>query len=190
MIDEKMFFDREIYSEDYEYNFDFDKDLLKKILKKKRTGKVLDVGCGEAGLSLKLAEHGFEVTCIDISPKAAKAVLSEASKRKVNIRFLTEDVESVDFTGKRFDVVLLMGVLHFLEGDVKKFVGLMKNITNKNGLHVVDVLLSGSNAAEDSEGYYFQPGEIKEFYREWNIVNSELYEEEKDKFEFLIAEKP
>ena len=61
-------------------------------------GDVLDVGCGEAALSLDLAERGYTTVGLDISPTAIELARAEAAKRGlVNATFEVVDISA--FTG-------------------------------------------------------------------------------------------
>lgn len=197
MTEEKMFFEEKVFSRnDYEFTFKKDKELFEEILKHKKSGKILDLGCGEAGTSLALAEKGFEITCIDISKTAINNVKKEAKKRKVKINAFVEDLENFEFK-EDYDVIMGTGIFHFIS---KKWaLGLVNNIkkyTKKGGLNVFEVFLEGDpSQEEDSEGYYFKHLELKNLYSGWNILDYEEYEdydeeeEQTNKIAYLIAKK-
>jgi len=61
-------------------------------------GDVLDVGCGEAAISLTLAERGHATLGLDLSPTAIDLARREADKRGLtNATFEVADIS--DFTG-------------------------------------------------------------------------------------------
>jgi 2-heptyl-1-hydroxyquinolin-4(1H)-one methyltransferase len=61
-------------------------------------GDVLDVGCGEAAISLALAERGYTTVGLDLSPTAVDLARREAEKRGLaNVTFEVADIS--DFTG-------------------------------------------------------------------------------------------
>lgn len=61
-------------------------------------GDVLDVGCGEAAISLHLAQRGFTTVGLDLSPTAIKLATAEAEKRGLtNASFEVADISG--FTG-------------------------------------------------------------------------------------------
>ena len=61
-------------------------------------GDVLDVGCGEAAISLHLAEQGYTTVGLDLSPTAVDLARREAEKRGLtNVSFAVADIS--DFTG-------------------------------------------------------------------------------------------
>lgn len=78
-------------------------------------GEVLDAGCGEAALSMALAEKGFSVVGLDGSATAVAAAGTTATKRGLaSASFAQADI--TDFTGYdgRFGTVMDSGLLHAL----------------------------------------------------------------------------
>ena len=74
-------------------------------------GDVLDVGCGEAAISLALAERGYTTVGLDLSPTAIDLARREAGRRGLtNVTFEVADIS--DFTGfpagsaGRFDTIV------------------------------------------------------------------------------------
>lgn len=197
MTEEKMFFEEKLFSRnDYEFTFEKDEELIEEILKHKKTGKVLDLGCGEAGTSLCLAEKGFEVTCIDISKTAINNIKKEAEKRDIKINAYVEDLENFEFK-ENYDIIIGTGIFHFLpEKNTLGLIKNIKNITKEEGLNIFEVFLEGDpSQEEDSEGYYFKPNELKDLYFNWDILDYEEYEdydeeeEQTNKIAYLIAKK-
>src|ERR1700761_2658948 len=61
-------------------------------------GDVLDVGCGEAAISMHLAERGHTTVGLDLSPTAIDLARAEAARRGVtNATFEVADI--TDFGG-------------------------------------------------------------------------------------------
>ena len=76
-------------------------------------GDVLDVGCGEAAISLYLAEHGYTTVGLDLSPTAIELARAEAAKR--GLTSATFDVADIsDFTGydRRFGTIVDSTLFH------------------------------------------------------------------------------
>ena len=69
---------------------------------------VLSVGCGPAVIETGLAEHGFNVTGLDISKEA----LNQAPD---SIRTVRVSVENMDFTESSFDAVIYVASIQFIE---------------------------------------------------------------------------
>jgi len=74
----------------------------------KGTRNVLSVGCGPAIIETGLAEHGFNVTGLDISKEA----LGQAPD---SVRTIAGSAENMDFMQFSFDAVLYVVSLQFVE---------------------------------------------------------------------------
>lgn len=79
-------------------------------------GKALDLGCGEGGDAIWLAEKGWEVVAVDISDTALRRAADEARSRGVidRIQFVQHDL-SETFPEGTFDLVSS----HFLHSRVR-----------------------------------------------------------------------
>lgn len=54
--------------------------------------RAVDLGCGAGNYAVWLAEQGFEVTGIDISPQAVRLAAELAARRGVSVRFVATDL--------------------------------------------------------------------------------------------------
>lgn len=69
-------------------------------------GSALDVGAGEGGDALWLAEQGWEATANDISARALERVDAEARRRGLDVRLRPADANAPDpFEGAQYDLV-------------------------------------------------------------------------------------
>ncbi|MFI7667962.1 class I SAM-dependent methyltransferase [Nocardia sp. NPDC049526] len=76
-------------------------------------GDVLDVGCGEAAISLYLAERGYTTVGLDLSPTAIELARAEATKRGLaNASFEVADVTSFTGYDGRFDTIVDSTLFH------------------------------------------------------------------------------
>jgi 2-heptyl-1-hydroxyquinolin-4(1H)-one methyltransferase len=81
-------------------------------------GDVLDVGCGEAAISLYAAEHGYTAVGVDFSPAAIELARVAAAKRGLtNATFEVADITSFTGYDDRFGTIVDSGVLHTLPAD-------------------------------------------------------------------------
>ena len=80
-----------------------------------RKGKALDICCGAGTNTVYLAEKGFEVTGIDISPTAIEYAKKEAEKAKVKIEFKVADFTKLPFADEEFDFVYDLGCFHHVK---------------------------------------------------------------------------
>jgi SAM-dependent methyltransferase len=69
-------------------------------------GRALDVGAGEGGDALWMAEHGWSVTATDISQRALDRVEAEAGRRALRVHCRHADANAHDaFEAEAFDLV-------------------------------------------------------------------------------------
>jgi 2-polyprenyl-3-methyl-5-hydroxy-6-metoxy-1,4-benzoquinol methylase len=54
--------------------------------------RVLDIPCGNGRHALQLAEDGYMVTAVDISPQFVEVAKAQAKTRKVNVEFVCTDM--------------------------------------------------------------------------------------------------
>jgi len=59
-------------------------------------GRALDLGCGEGADAIRLAQHGWDVTGIDISPAAITRAHAAAETAGVDVRFIATDLSETD----------------------------------------------------------------------------------------------
>jgi SAM-dependent methyltransferase len=77
-------------------------------------GRTLEVGCGTGTNALYLAQHGFEVVGVDISPLAVDSARAKAQGR---CRFETVDFLSGASPGGPFQFVFDRGCFHTFDED-------------------------------------------------------------------------
>ena len=146
------------------------------LLKYKRSGSVLDLGVGEGRNALFLAKKGFDVTGVDISRAGVKKFLRLAKKDGLKVRGIVEDISTYRFD-KKYDIILSIMTLNFLsKKDIASLIERMKEYTKKNGLNLIRVFTVEDPGYKvlNKKLYYFKKGELKELYRDWEIL---LYRE-------------
>ena len=80
-------------------------------------GELLEIGCGAGDLALHLAERGFQVHGVDMSPTAVEWARDKARERGVAAEFLVGEVTNLPFANARFDVVVDGYCLHCIIGE-------------------------------------------------------------------------
>jgi 2-heptyl-1-hydroxyquinolin-4(1H)-one methyltransferase len=76
-------------------------------------GDVLDVGCGEAAVSLRLAELGYTTVGLDMSPTAIDLARAEAARRGLrNATFEVADISSFTGYDGRFSTIVDSTLFH------------------------------------------------------------------------------
>jgi ubiquinone biosynthesis O-methyltransferase len=76
--------------------------------------RILDVGCGDGVLSIRLAQRGAHVTGLDADQGMIDAARDRASKAHAAITFVQGNAGSLPFADGTFDVVVAVTVLCFV----------------------------------------------------------------------------
>jgi len=84
-------------------------------------GDVLDAGCGEAAVSLYLAERGFTTVGLDMSPTAIELARTEAAKRGLaNATFGVADISSFEGYDGRFGTIVDSTLFHSMPVEARE----------------------------------------------------------------------
>lgn len=118
-------------------------------------GKILDVGCGAGSHSLYLQQKGFEVTAIDISPKAIQTCQLRGVK-DARIQHLLE------LENEQFDTILLLmngtGIFGTL-AETSKYLQKLKSLLTPNGQILIDSSDIIYMFDQDEDGAYIVPAD-------------------------------
>jgi len=83
-------------------------------------GEVLDAGCGEAAISLYLAEHGFTTVGLDQSPTAIDLAKKEAAARGLtNASFAVADISDFGGYDGRFGTIVDSTLFHSMPVELR-----------------------------------------------------------------------
>ena len=84
-------------------------------------GDVLDVGCGEAAVSLFLAERGVTTVGLDLSPTAIELAKAEAAKRGLtNASFEVADISAFTGYDGRFGTIVDSTLFHSIPVEARE----------------------------------------------------------------------
>jgi 2-heptyl-1-hydroxyquinolin-4(1H)-one methyltransferase len=84
-------------------------------------GDVLDVGCGEAAISLALAERGHNTVGLDLSPTAIDLARREAERRGLtNAAFEVADISSFTGYDGRFGTIVDSTLFHSIPVEARE----------------------------------------------------------------------
>lgn len=76
--------------------------------------RILDVGCGDGVLAVKLAGMGADVTGIDASDRMIAVATARAHAAGVNVQFQVGEIDALPFETEAFDVVVTVAVMCFV----------------------------------------------------------------------------
>jgi len=151
-------------------------------------GKALELGVGNGRNTLYLLANSFKVTGVDISEEGIK-ILQEHAGGNPNLKLVVNNVLEFETTEK-FDLVLAIGLLHFLEKDKINFlIKKMKKWTAPGGFNVVATRMV-QNLRQDLP-HIFSPNELKKYYEDsdWQIEEYKEIELGERKIVSLIGRK-
>ena len=103
---------------------------------------ILDIACGEGTFAVAMAQKGLQVTGVDLSPQMLQLARERAERENVNAEFLLQDMRSLAFEDKRFDLVTCwfdsLNYLLELEDLQRTFAGVYRAL-KKTGLFIFDM---------------------------------------------------
>jgi ubiquinone/menaquinone biosynthesis C-methylase UbiE len=159
-----------------------------------KPGKVLDVGCGCGGSTVKLSPHCREITAIDSSQALIDRCKRENSRP--NISYLCMDGRNIRYPENSFDLVLERMALHHIR-EWEKALGEMIRVSSKhvlveepiddprseekkNAMRARELFLALQNEVGYSHHEYMPADALIDYFREKNMsIESEIIESEK-----------
>lgn len=107
----------------------------------KGRGLLLDLACGTGSVSVRLAEKGYEVIGVDLSPEMLSEAQNKAYSAGQNILFLCQDMTKLDLYGTvDAAVCTLDGLCHLPdEESVSAALGKVSLFMNPGGVFLFDV---------------------------------------------------
>ena len=107
-----------------------------------RSGRALELGCGAGDLSLWLAQRGYDVSGVDISPTAIDWAREKAHARGLQAAFRVGNVVDLrDYADDQFDIVVDGHCLHCIIGDDRQaFLKSGRRVLRPSGCFVVKTM--------------------------------------------------
>ncbi len=141
---------------------------LKKHIHLLPPGKALDVAAGEGRNAVFLAEHGFDVEAIDISPKALRKAHALARSRRVKIKTIIANLDFYPIGRRNYDLIT---DFYFL--DRRLIPGIKKGV-KKGGRVVFETYLAENQSlglgGPQNPAYLLKPNELLQFFKGWRIL--------------------
>ncbi len=132
------------------------------VVEQGKTQAALDLGCGTGTHSVYLAQHGLNVTGIDVSPAAIKRAREKAAQAGISAQFIVHDASRLDFLRGPFDIALDVGCLHALRAaDQQRYAMHLTRLVRGGGTVLVwgmDRRSMGFGLTADSVRRIFAPG--------------------------------
>ena len=114
---------------------------ITELFKTHNVTKILDLGCGAGRHTIYLAEHGFDVYGIDISPEGIKKAAQQLHDLHLRATLTTGSIyRTLPYDSNFFDSVISIRVLHHgrIEA-IRKAIKEIERVVNPNGFIFVTV---------------------------------------------------
>jgi cyclopropane fatty-acyl-phospholipid synthase-like methyltransferase len=106
----------------------------------KRSGRVLDLGCGRGELAYYFAQQGFEVTAIDYAADAialAQQCFADEPELQQRVQFLCADVNQVELPTQTYDLAIATDLIeHLAPSEVAQLYQRIRQWLKPDGLFI------------------------------------------------------
>jgi len=138
-------------------------------------GNVLDLGVGDGRNAIYFLKKGFEVTGVDMSAKGLDSLKSKIQDKDFadKLTLIKSDVLDLQIS-EEFDIILGIGLLHFLEySDIEKLIKWVKAHTKTGGLNVFATRMKQNYM--NNLPFIFGENDLKAFYTNssWKVLEYE-----------------
>jgi methyl halide transferase len=156
-------------------------ELQRQLAKRKPSpGPAIELGCGSGTNAVWLAQQGFDVTAIDISPTALERAQAKAVEAGVQARFLQTDVTALPDLGPPFSFFFDRGCYHVLRRE--NVDGYLRSLSKITAAVAIGLVLTGNAKEAHSPGPpVVSEAEIRaELGRDFDIVSLEEFRFDQD----------
>jgi SAM-dependent methyltransferase len=139
-------------------------------------GAALDLGCGTGFWSVHLAERGWDVTGVEIVPKALRAARDRVQKAGVEVRFLEGSVAALRDAGvgSGFRLVLDFGTVHGLAPAEVKAAAREVSAVTTNDATLLMYTFSPGRKGPTPRGLSRE--EVEAAYAGWRVVDEQSFD--------------
>jgi tellurite methyltransferase len=130
-------------------------------------GQALDIATGKGQNAIFLAERGFEVLGIDISPVALEGARRCAQEKSLNVTWQQADLELIDLPPQRYDVVLNFNYLQ------RSLVPQIKKTLKSGGWVIFETYLTDQSTIGHPKNpdYLLLYNELLDFFRDFRVLS-------------------
>ena len=129
-----------------------------------KTGKVLDLGCGDGRVIEFLQEHGFECTGVDINPKK----IEHNKERNNDVEWICKDIRNFKFEYE-YDLIIAQTSIHFFP--MENQIELLNNIKTATKINGINFIVTLTNEIPLlGECYLMKNNELLNYYLNWKIL--------------------
>ncbi len=153
-----------------------------------KPGRALDLACGEGRAAIWLAEQGWEVTGIDISPLGLKRAKTLAEERNLTISWVAADLDDFSLGSEQYDLIT---VFRFLD---RQLTARIPKALRPGGLVIYETFLSvpgrESERPVQNPAFRLLPGELPRLFDGLLAMAYEEVARDGDEVARLVARKP
>ncbi len=153
-----------------------------------RPGRALDIAMGEGRNAVFMAKRGFQVDGVDISEVAIRKALRLARENHVTLTPINADLNKYQVQPETYDLIVTINFLY------RPFIPALKKGLKRGGYviyenYTVDQLKNalGQNLRRD---WLLQKGELKELFKDFEILVYKETDDGKDALASIVARKP
>jgi tellurite methyltransferase len=150
-----------------------------------RKGKVLDLAMGEGRNAVFLATKGFDVLGMDISEKGLEKADALAKANGVSIETKVVDLENTQLEKDGYDSIICT---YYMQRDLYQQ---MKTAVKSGGRVLVETYnVDYLNYSNFPRKYLLETNELLEIFKDFKIIRYEAYDNGKEAYSAIIAERP
>jgi tellurite methyltransferase len=129
-------------------------------------GRALDIATGKGRHAIFLAERGFEVVGIDISPIALETARRTAQEKSLTIDWQEADLEHIELPKEHFDLVLNVDYLQ------RSLVRQIKDTLKPDGWLIFETYLIDQRTIGHPKNpeYLLGHNELLDFFRDFRVL--------------------
>lgn len=129
-------------------------------------GRALDIACGKGRNALFLAEQGFDVVAIDISPVALEEGRKRAAEKNLAISWQQADLEQIQLGEKVYDLVVNFNYLQ------RSLIAPVKAALKPGGFVIIETYLIDQPAIghPKNPAYLLEHNELLNNFRDFRVL--------------------
>jgi len=148
-------------------------------------GKALDLAMGEGRNGVYLATQGFDVLGLDISPMGLNKAKKLADYHNVKIETQVVDLEGYPLKKNAYDVIICT---YYMQRDL---FDRAKESLKPGGMILIETYnVDYLRYASFSKKYLLEYNELLEVFKDFKIIRYQAYDDGKEAYSSIIAQKP
>lgn len=140
--------------------------LLIDAIRDRKPGTAVDLGMGQGRNAIYLAQHGWQVTGVDLSDVAIAQARARATQLGVKLNTVLDGLDDYDLGQSRWDLITLFYVHAWYRSSKPRDVQRIKEALKPGGLVVIEGFAG-------NQSFLFQPNELIRDFSDFRILRYE-----------------